>query len=267
MTTQGTPVTFFYKTMLGSTGSTLLATSTATGDYAVTNIYNWFETNTWKASSTVAQNITFDTTNSTGADYFAMAGHNIGTLGATITLKTSTSGAWAGEEVMVFSTTVPNDNLFLKEFSNPGNIAHWRLSLSTYASTVAPYMAVAVWGEKTVMSGGNSFDGYIQGSFDPYGQTRHSNVNMTQNGYMAGIHNKYTERMFSLSFLNASTATYTKVKTWWENHGLKNFIVAWDSTGHSTDIFLMRAADGGFVNPININKYRDITINLTGRKE
>lgn len=54
-------VKFFWDTMLGSPGSTLTATSTATGNYDVDYLYNMLETTTWKAANTtVPIYITFD---------------------------------------------------------------------------------------------------------------------------------------------------------------------------------------------------------------
>ena len=42
--------------------------------------------------------------------------------------------------------------------------------------------------------------------------------------------------------------------------------MAWNSTGDPTDIWLVRG-DETFNNPFNVDKFRDITINLRGRKE
>ena len=84
-------VKFFYETMLGSAGSTLTATSTeADNDHDVDYIFNWLETNMWKAEdsgiadpqyitydaganlgSELLSNIGFETAGGGGADVFA----------------------------------------------------------------------------------------------------------------------------------------------------------------------------------------------------
>jgi hypothetical protein len=47
---------------------------------------------------------------------------------------------------------------------------------------------------------------------------------------------------------------------------MKQFYVAWETANNPDDIFLMRS-DGDFNNPLtNGGAYRDITINLKGRK-
>ncbi|MBI5344760.1 MAG: hypothetical protein HZB83_05410, partial [Deltaproteobacteria bacterium] len=45
-------IKFFHDTMLGSAGSTLTATSTASGDYSAAYLYNMREVNSGKAANT-----------------------------------------------------------------------------------------------------------------------------------------------------------------------------------------------------------------------
>src|SRR3990172_13005583 len=84
---------FFYDTMLGSTGSSLVATTTATGDYLAAYIYNMLETNMWKAANTTTpMYLTYDagSGNTKTADYLAIIGHNLNTIGASTTHQYST---------------------------------------------------------------------------------------------------------------------------------------------------------------------------------
>ena len=52
---------FFWKNMLGTSGSTLTVTSTESdGDYDIDYIHNTFEVNMWKATSSSGQHIIYD---------------------------------------------------------------------------------------------------------------------------------------------------------------------------------------------------------------
>jgi hypothetical protein len=256
-------IKFFYGTMLGSTGSTLTAGSTdSSGDYDVDYIYNMLETNLWKAANTASPvYLTLDlgVGNTADADYIAIIGHNLNTIGATVDLEYSATGAWAGEEVSLLSEAPSADTVYLKEFTAPGAKRYWRLKISGTLSA-APYLAICIWGLTTELD-------YATASFDPYAENVKAAVGLSQGGYVTGIHEKYAERMLSLKFRDADSTLYNKVKGWWDTSGLKNFFVAWETANNPTDVYLMRPGTR-FNNPLtNAGAYRDITIKLKGRKE
>jgi len=256
----------FYSTMLGSTGSTLAATSTENlNDYDVDYIYNMLETNMWQAEETAIadpQYITYDAGvgNTEDADYLVIFGHNLNTAGVTVTLQHSTTGAWGGEEVDAFTGEAPSaDTVYLKEFTSPGAKRYWRVKLAGHGST-APYMKLCIWGLTTELDWASS-------TFDPYSQTAMANVTKSYGGAITGTHTKYYERSLSLRMADSDDTLYQKVKTWWDTSGLKNVFVAWDTTNNSGDVWLMRPSTK-FHNPFNqTGVYRDISINFTGRRE
>lgn len=255
-------IKFFWETMLGSTGSTLTATSTASG-YTLTDIYNMLETNMWKSGVTTnPQYITYDAGvgNTKTADYLAIIGHNLKTIGATIVLQYSATGAWAGEEVDTFTPFAPAaDTVILKEFSAPAGKRYWRLKISGTLSA-PPYMTICIWGNKTELD-------YASSSFDPHAEEVKATINRSYGGYVTGVHTQYTERSMDLRFEDADSALYDKVKAWWDGSGLKHFFVAWESANRPNDIYLMMP-DTKFTNPLKTGgAYRDISIKLTGRKE
>ena len=251
---------FFYETMLGSPGSTLTATSTASG-YDVKNIYNMLEVDMWLAADATSPcYITYDagTGNTGSADYLAILGHNLGTIGATVVLQYSNDGFTADINDAFAPEAVTADTVYLREFTNPGPKRYWRLKISGAAAP--PNLTVCIWGGKTELD-------YATASFDPHGQEVKASVNLSQGGYLTGVHKKYTERQMTLTFHDADSDLYGKVKTWWETSGLKNFFVAWERANSPGDAFLMRP-DVKFSNPLKQGGlYRDITINLAGRKE
>ncbi|MEE9614857.1 MAG: hypothetical protein V3W31_07930 [Thermodesulfobacteriota bacterium] len=258
-------VKFYYDTMLGSSGSTLTATSTeSTGDYDADYIHNWLETNMWKAEDVGLadpQYITYDAGagNTKQADYLAILGHNMNTAGATVTLQYSTDN-FAADINDAFTGEAPSaDTVYLKEFTDPGAKRYWRLKISGHGSTT-PYMAVCVWGRKTELD-------YATASFDPYEQETKAKVGVSYGGYVTGIHTQYTERELRFRFDDSDAALYSKIKAWHDDHGLKNFFVAWESANNPADVWLMRPSTR-FRNPFNrTGLMRDVTIQLTGRKE
>ncbi len=256
-------IKFFYDTMLGFTGSTLMADSTdSSGDYDVDYTYKMFETNIWKAADTTSPvYLTLDlgAGNTADADYLAIIGHNLNTIGATVTLQYSTDN-FAADVNDAFTGEAPSaDTVYLKEFTAPGAKRYWRLKISGTLS-VAPYLAICIWGEETELD-------YATAFFDPHAENVKATVGMSQGGYVTGIHEKYAERMLSLKFHDADSALYSKVKGWWDTSGLNNIFVAWETANNPSDVYLMRPGMK-LNNPLaNGGAYRNITINLKGRKE
>ncbi len=253
-------VKFYYQTMLGSAGSTLTATSTLAGT-DVANLYNMLEGDRWEAAdSTSPQYITFDAGagNTANADYIAIIGHNLKTVGATIALQYSSTGAWAGEEVTVATIVPAADTVLLQEFVAPGAQRFWRLKIT--GQTAAPKMAICIWGMRTELD-------FARASFDPNAEEVKANINIGDTGYLLGIHQRFIERSMKLVFKKATQALYDKVKSWWDTSGPGNFFVAWEHGNNPNDVFLMRP-DTRFNNPlVKGGLYREITINLRGRKE
>ncbi|MBI5599651.1 MAG: hypothetical protein HY890_07945, partial [Deltaproteobacteria bacterium] len=224
-------------------------------------IYNWLETNMWKAANTTTpMYLTYNagSGNTKTADFLAIIGHNLNTIGATIVLQYSIDN-FASDINDAFTGFAPSsDNALLKEFTSPAAKRYWRLKI-TGTLSAAPYLTLCVWGNKTELD-------YASASFDPYEQEIKAVVGMSQGGYVAGIHTQYTERSLDLKFEDADSTLYNKVKAWWDVQGLKNFFVAWDTANNPGDIFLMRP-DPKFSNPFKLGgAYRDITISLKGRK-
>lgn len=252
---------FFWDTMLGSAGSTLAATSTASG-YSVASIYNMLEVNSWVSGGTTSpQYLTLDlgVGNTATADYLAIIGHNLNTIGATITLQYSTDN-FAADVNDAFTGFAPSsDNALVKEFTAPAAKRYWRLKISG-TLTAAPYLTVCIWGLKTELD-------YVTASFDPHAYDEEVNISKSYGGYVSGVTVHHTERRMTLNFEDCDSTLYAKLAAWYDNHGLNNFFVAWEMANSPNDIFLMRR-EPGRNNPLtNGGAYRSVTINLRGRKE
>ncbi len=252
-------IKFYYDSIPGSEGSILTAASEAQGCPAA-NIYNMLEVDRWAAADpSDPQYITVDTGEGRQrtADYIAILGHNLKAIGASVALQYSADNFSSDINDSFPPEAVAADSVYLKEFTSPGAKRYWRLKITGHSG--APYMAICVWGNSTELD-------YATSGFDPYGEEARLNENLSQGGYVTGAHVKYAERSFSLRFEDADSALYEKVRTWREASGLKNFFVAWERSNAPSDIFLMRP-DARFRNPLKSGGlYRDITINLKGRK-
>jgi len=254
-------VKFFFDTMLGSAGSTLAATSTATGDYAAAYLYNMLETNMWlSADASSLQYITYDAGagNVMTADYLAVIGHNLKSAGAAVTLQYS-DDAFVAHAWDAFAAFIPvTDGALLKEFSGPGAYRYWRFVITGAAT--APYMTLAIWGVATELD-------YATASFDPHGVEIKASMNISYAGCVTGVHTRYAERSLTLVFNDADAELYGRIKQWWDTSGLRNFFVAWESANSPFDVWLMRP-EARFSNPLKAGGlYRDVTIQLKGRKE
>lgn len=254
-------VKFFWETMLGSTGSTLAASSTASGDFSVNYLFNMLETNRWMAAGAEGPHyITYDAGagNTKTADYLVICGHNLRAAGALVSLERS-SDNFVSDISECFTPFVPqSDTAILTEFAEPSPKRHWRLKLTGAAS--APYMALCIWGKKTELD-------YATASFDPHAQEARSSVNLSYGGFVAGIHTQYVERAFTFAFDDADAALYSKISEWWEKSGQKNFFAAWETANNPQDVFLVRP-DKKLSCPLKKGGlFRDVKISLKGRKE
>lgn len=255
-------IKFYYDSIPGAPGSVIVATTEEAGS-PVENIYSMTEVNRWSATNTASPHyVTVDLgagNPARSADYLAIIGHNLKTIGAAVTLQYSADNFAADVNDSFTPETAGADAVYLKEFTQTAAKRYWRLKI-TGTLTAAPCMAICIWGNRTELD-------YASSSFDPHAQDVKANVNISYGGYVTGVHTMYTERSMSLKFEDADPALYNKIKTWRETSGLNNFFVAWERTNSPSDIYLMRP-DPRFENPLkNGGLYRDITINLKGRKE
>jgi len=245
-------IKFYYDHSLSS----LAATSTASG-YDVDYLINRLEINKWKGTSTATQYITFDAGagNTYKSDYVAISGHNLFTADSLVTVQYSDDNFSADINDAYTEETPTNDNEYVKEFT-AFDETYSRIKISS--NSVAPEMAIAYWGELTELD-------WATGGLAPNNLTDKAQVNVSENGFVAGIHNKYKERSFVINFNDAESDLYDKIKAWYEDIGMQNFFMAWEYDQHSEDIYLMRS-DGKFKAALsNGGLYRNISINLLGR--
>jgi len=251
---------FYYEHNL----SGLVATSTATGLYDVANLLDRLEGTFWKAANTTTpMYITFDagSGNTVKADYLAISGHNLNTIGATIVLQYSTDNFSADINDAFTAFAPPNDLTLVKEFTSQTK-RYWRLKI-TGTLSAAPYIAICYWGELFELD-------YCTVSFDPHAEEDNASDIVSHTGVLQEVDEQWTERAFAIGINGVETGGTldNAITTWKTAIGLLNFCVAWNISAFPNDIWLMRRKKGKFVRPFQKGGlYRNVSIPLVGRKE
>jgi hypothetical protein len=244
----------FYKHGL----SGLVATSTASG-YDIENVLNRLEVLKWISALTTTQYITFDAGagEAVTADYIIIHGHNLNTAGATITLQYSDDNFSADTNDAFTGEAPTTDKTYLKEFTEVAE-RYWRLKIEN--ATVAPQISIMYWGETVELE-------YCENDFDPNATTDNAMMNKSQTGFILGIYNKYKERSFMLSWTEAEADLYDELKDLEDTIGRQNFVIAWESDVHSSDVYLVYS-EADFNNPyVRQAQYRNAKLQLKGRAE
>jgi hypothetical protein len=246
-------VKFFWQQALAA--MTMSATSESAG-YAKENIYDTRESNLWKATSTADQYLWFDAGvgGTYAVDYLTISGHNLATCGATLRFRYADGWAWTD----AFAPFVPaSDGIILMEIDLS---AHRQWSIEIIGPTAIPFIQVAIFGQKTELD-------HAWGSFDPAAQEKKDNIVFSQNGYLLGIHERYTEIQIALKFQKVLPDLYAKFLDWWNGCGQANFFIAWETSEHPSDVYLVHS-DAKFTMPFEDRtcRYRQGTISLRGRK-
>lgn len=215
------------------------ATTTAPG-YDVLNIRDWRTYTFWQAMYDGVDYLTVDCGSAKSADALGIIGHNLGSAVATVSVESSDTGAWAGEQVERLSHFTPwSDACLLKLFA-PASARYWRIKLFTFLS-IAPKIAVVCLGSRLTM------EKYIQGSFAPDPEKIEGESNRSRGGgHLLGSVMRYHARNIKAQFQHITPAWYAGTfKPAWDAHisRLKPFFWAWDLTNHPDHVYLAKVPD------------------------
>jgi hypothetical protein len=235
------------------------ATNTESGDYDVLHIRDMRPYTLHKFNGPGTVYYTIDCGSAKSADALFMMNHNAYAATATISVESSATGAWAGEEVERLAGFTPaSDNAFMKTF-NPASARYWRIKIVTNA--VALYSGIAMLGVKF------TFERYPQSGFDPDDITIHADSSISRGGNLLGSVIKYYERKMKLSFKNVTPSWVENafMPVW--NSRIKllyPFPLAWDITNHDDEVYLVKVPDRFNLkmpyNPVR----RSLTLDLEG---
>jgi hypothetical protein len=237
----------------------LTVTPAAPANYPVSNLIDGFDGTLWKAPDTTTQIIKHDAGASLTHtyDFLSIVDHNFAEAKPDLTLEYSSDDVtYYNSLTLAAASALYANPMILQEFTQ----RVYRYQKLTLANClVAPVMSMCYWGAKKELD-------YVDVSFDPNAIEEKANVNVTETGYLSGVHMKYIERTMDLQWEDAEDALYQILAGLVNTMDLRNFVVAWEPTSHSTEIYLMRR-DGKFSNPLTQGgARRSIMLALKGRK-
>ncbi len=206
------------------TTGTPTATDTDSGSaYDAANINDYRTYTTWKAASSGTKYLYIDAGASDTADTLGVISHNMNTVGATVSVEYSATGAWAGEEVEALAGFAPTDDKAILKTFNSASGQYWRVKLLN--TLAAAEIGVVFLGERMDMPE------RVKARFVPELIKIVSDTQKSKAGNILGsvvLHKPYTIKAewngLTYSFVN------TTYRTFWEDHAseLKPFFWAHD---------------------------------------
>lgn len=245
-------------------GTPTATTTDADPIYSVLNVKDKRAYTYWKAlNTTVPCSIIINCGSAKAADAVGIMSHNLSTIGATVAVEYSTTGAWAGEEVSAVSVTPTTDKAILKTFTTQTK-QYWRLKI-TGTLSAAPYIGVLVIGERLTFP-------FAPDPYNLYDESMEVESKRSKVGHLLGNTVSYypvaLQRTFTAPLRTFVTGTY---KTFWDAYGslLYPFFYADDLTTYPALVFWAAfKADAGFQMPISIGTYADsLTLDMEAIKE
>ena len=117
--------------------TTITPVSEATG-FEVENAYDWFLYDWWKKNGNGSIILDLDFGSSIEVQSWGIAGHNFSDGTGNAAIQTSTTGAWAGEQVTVDTVVAPTTTDVVYRIITPVSSRYWRMF---YTGTAGPYYA------------------------------------------------------------------------------------------------------------------------------
>lgn len=236
------------------------ATDTATG-YSVLNITDLRPFTWWQANASGTKFITINCGGEKSVDSLGIIGHNFYTATATVSVESSTTGAWAGEEVQrLAGFTCTTNKAVLKTFAS-ASAQYWRIKIVTGA--IAARIAVCILGVRL------DFERYPMQGFDPCPETVNGIAARSQNGYMIGATIENVGIQIHAGFQRLTSTFITNFRTAWDAHlsQLKPFFWAWDTVNHASEVYFVSIPEG-FKLSMPFDPYRrSLPLTMQGIKE
>lgn len=238
---------------------TVTASSEATGYYKE-NAYDWRGDDILVFNSGTAHTLTVDYGAAVTVDCFCLAYHNLGTIGATITVRYSVDNFAADDNVLLTLGPATNGVIFVPMTST--HKRYWRVQIDL-ASAGQPYIGQVLLGQllnlpRPVAVGGNVI----------HDSDADEIINNTaQNGNMLGMSVIYQGVKGSIKF-EYMTESYLRgqYKQFKDHARFKPFFYSWRPSLYNEDaVICWRAGDIPAANPTH-SKYYAVDFPIEGRK-
>ena len=239
------------------------ATDTATG-YSVLYIRDYKTFTSWKGASAGTKYLTVDCGSAKSADCIAFARHNFGSGGATISVESSDTGAWGGEETQrIDPFTLNDDKAALRAFAS-ASARYWRVKI--VSATIAPQVAVLLVGVRIV------FPYPPDAPFSSGKEVIEVDANRSRTGQFLGADVRFKPYSIRPAWSNLSrTWVESYFLPFWTNHAsnLTPFFWAWDLANYPSDVRYVRVPENyGMDPPASIlSVYDSISLEMEGTKE
>jgi hypothetical protein len=239
------------------------ATDTASG-YDVLNIRDLKTYTEWAAASGGTKYLTIDRGSAKAADALGIFKHNLGTAAASVSVESSDTGAWAGEEVQRLAPFTPtNDKAILKTFTS-ASARYWRVKIVT--AGIAPRLAVCLLGARL------TFSFPPESPFAPARESVEGETRRSKMGQVLGTVVRFKPYRITPTFKFPSRAwADASLYPWWENwaSNLWPFFWAWDLDLYASDVRFVKVPDGfeyeaAFATSVYCEEFR---LELEGVKE
>lgn len=241
---------------------TPVSSVTVDSGYSVLNLKDWRNYTFWQATGTGPFYITINCNAVKAADTLALFGHNLGTIGATVSLEGSSDNFSTDTTVALAGFVPTNDKVIYKYFTTQSK-QYWRLKITVPASS-SPRIAILCFAARLELPG-------VQGDFDPVPQRIQGESNVSQKGNLLGSITDFTEINPKPQWQNVD-ATWFKNNfiPFWDSHASKltPFFWAWEPGDHADETFLVTVkADSGLAAPYQTGVNRNVSLDLIGMKE
>lgn len=231
--------------------------------YAVLNVIDWRPYTYWRVTGAGPHYITIDCATAKSADTLGILGHNLASLGATVSLECS-SDNFVAETIVALAGFVPTtDRVIYQSFATQIK-RYWRLKIAL-GGAYSPYIGILCAGTRL------TFPRRMAAPFDPTPQAIKARSERSTSGQLLGSVVSYIEvapkptwRLLDPAWI-AST-----FDPFWDGHAsaLKPFFWAWEPGDHPTEIFLVSLApDFALSRPYPGGLRRDLSLDLIGVKE
>lgn len=230
-----------------------VASSTAAGDYAAANVADW-RPYTWWMPSVIPASIDVDCGSPRAADYFAMYGHNLGTVLAGVEVSCS-DDAFISDIRVVLNFSVTDDRPIIRTFATQ-TARYWRF---WYTGAAPAAIAILAVGTRLTLPR------RLRAGFDPTGRTPQGKFNRSIKGQPLGSVIDFEEWS---ELLRLRSVTWDWVRDSWQPAWVahlksKPWLFAWDPTDHASELYLVDSSRG-YKTPISTGTFADLEVQISG---
>lgn len=189
----------------------------------------------WQADAAGTFYLSVDCGAAAAADALGIVRHNLGSAGATVSVESSATGAWGGEETERLEGFSPSDDEAILKLLTSATDRYWRIKI--VSPTIAPYLAVAMLGERL------QFSFPPDTPYIPYTETPQEDSARSGTGQMLGSQVTYQLLQISPSFSQVERSwVLGDYQTFWEAHSKlrQQFFYAWDLDVFPAHVFFVR---------------------------